>query len=127
MKKLAIVAFVAALAGCSVANVVNRGEYVDRNTIKQGEPRKGILAKFGEPMETETKDDGTRSDMFRIEQGEKKSGKAIKGAALVVAAVLTLGLSESVAHPTTAGKEYVVFEVFYDKNDRVDKVIFISE
>jgi len=44
----------------------------------------------------------------------------------VAGAILTLGLSEALTHPVTAGKEYVVFEVFYDRNDRVERAHFIS-
>jgi hypothetical protein len=112
--------------GCGLSNVVNRGEYIDQTSIQPGTPRKECLARFGSPIDNKSDKDGCKMDVFRVPQGEKTSGKAIKGTGMLVADVLTLGLTEIIFTPVTDGKQYVTFEIFYDKDERVKEVKFIQ-
>ena len=115
-----------ALGGCSVAHVTNRGEYIDQNTVTRGMPRKELLARFGQPIDSRM-EGKTRVDIFRTPQGETAGTKAAKGAGLLVVGILTLGLSEAIASPVTEQKEYVTIEVKYDENDLAKEVVFISK
>ena len=60
-------------------------------------------------------------------QGETTTGKVIKAGGLLVLDVLTLGLTEVIATPVTDGKNYIVIEVNYDKDERVETFKFISQ
>lgn len=50
----------------------------------------------------------------------------MKGGLTAFLAVSTIGLSEIVADPATQKMPVVVFEVYYDKNDRVEYVHFVQ-
>jgi hypothetical protein len=44
----------------------------------------------------------------------------------IVLDVLTLGLTEAIFTPVTDGKQFVTFEILYDKEERVKEVRFIQ-
>lgn len=112
--------------GCGLSNVVNRGEYIDQTSIQPSTPRKECLARFGSPIDARVDQDGCKIDVFRVPQGETTGGKVAKGAGILVADVLFLGLTEIIFTPVTDGKQYVTFEISYDKEEKVKEVKFIQ-
>jgi hypothetical protein len=82
-----------------------------------------LLKAYQEAKENE---DGNKVDLYRVEQGEQGSGKVLKGVRTFVLAVGTLGLSEIIADPMTEDKQMVIFQVTYDKDERVDIVKFLQ-
>ena len=113
--------------GCSVAKVAGRGEYIDQESIAKGTPRKELLARFGAPLDSRYNNDDARVDIFRCEQGEQTGLKVVKSASLLAVGILTLGISEAVATPVTSQREFVTFEVTYDKNDQSESVNFLTK
>ena len=108
------------LAGCGFSNIVNRGEYIDDKSVVVGTPRQDLLARFGAPIDTKKDSSGVvTQDTFRVPQGETTGGKVVKGGGLVLLDIFTLGLAELVATPVTEGKDYVIFDVKYDNDERV--------
>jgi len=114
------------LTGCGFSTIVNRGEYVDDKSVKSGAPRYELLARFGSPIDTKKIDYKVVSDVFRVEQGETVLGKVLKGGSLFVVDICTFGLAEIVATPVTNMKEYITFEVQYDRNEKATKFAIIS-
>jgi len=112
--------------GCGLSNVVNRGEYIDQKSIQPDTPRKELLARFGSPIDERVDEKGCRVEIFRCPQGETTSGKAIKGAGILILDVLTLGLTEAIFTPVTDGEKYVTFEVIYNEDESVKEFRFIS-
>jgi hypothetical protein len=93
-----------------------------------GTPRDMLLAEFGMPSVTETKD-GRRREIFTFKQGYSTATRAGRAVFHGVADVLTLGLWEVVGTPTELvfqGEE-MAFDVSYDENDRVDKVTVLKK
>ncbi|GEM_PF-2000096 len=111
---------------CSTSNIANRGEYIEKNSFKKGMPRVDVLARFGRPVESKIKK-GRKVDLYRLEQGEKSLTKFWKGGLAAFLAVSTIGLSEIVADPVTRTMPIIVFETYYDKNDRLEYVHFIQK
>jgi hypothetical protein len=64
--------------------------------------------------------------LYRLEQGEKALSKFVKGGLTAFLAISTVGLSEIIADPAARTMPVVVFEVYYDKNERVEFVYFIQ-
>jgi len=124
---IVLVLMVSFLLGCGVSNIVNRGEYIDHRSINVGAPRTDLLTRFGAPIDSRKDQSGTTIDVFRVPQGETTTGKVLKGGGLLVLDVFTLGLSEAVATPVTDAKNYISFEVKYDKNDRVREIKFLDQ
>ncbi len=125
IQKVFILTMFFVMAGCSTSNIANRGEYIEKDSFSKGMPRVDVLARFGRPVETKEKK-GRKVDLYRLEQGEKPLSKFVKGGLTAFLAVSTIGLSEIVADPVTQTMPVVVFEVYYDKNDRVEYVHFIQ-
>jgi len=96
--------------------------------LKEGTPRSLLLAEFGQPVATETKQ-GKKVDVFSFTQGYSKGAKAGRAVFHGAADVLTLGLWEVVGTPTEAtfdGKKMAV-EVTYDASDKVEKVVNLQK
>jgi len=127
MKISTLFLFLIFLAGCGVANVVTRGEYVDSQSIPPGMHRKELLARFGAPIDSQKDTNGLITDIFRVEQGEKAAGKVLKGGGILLIDIFTLGLSEAIATPVTETKRYVTFEILYDESERVTSAKFLGQ
>lgn len=110
--------------GCSVFMAVKQPPKKDLEVLKEATPRNRLLAELGQPAATEMKD-GKRVDVFSFTQGYSKGTKAGRALFHGAADVATLGLWEVVGTPTEAvfdGKK-MAFEVTYDANDNVEKVV----
>lgn len=114
------------LSSCGISHIVNRGEYIDQQSIHIGTHRTDVLARFGSPIDRKM-EGKTVSEIYRAPQGETGSGKAIKGGALLALDILTLGLAEIVASPVTYGTQYVTFRVTFDQDDLVTEYIILGK
>jgi len=128
-----IIYFIMALAlvmqtGCSAFMAAKQPPKKNLGVLKEGTPRSLLLAEFGQPVATETKD-GKRVDVFSFTQGYSKGAKAGRALFHGAADVFTLGLWEVFATPTEGifdGKK-LAFEVTYDASDKVEKVITLQK
>lgn len=119
--------FFCLLAGCGFSHIVNRGEYIDDKSVVVGTPRQDLLSRFGAPIDTKKDPSGiVTQDTFRVAQGSSTGGKVAKGGGLLLLDIATLGLAELVATPVTEGKEYVIFDVKYNNDERVREFKIIT-
>ena len=126
MRSIIAAILVACLAfSCSAGNIARRGEYIDRDAIQPGASRASVLARFGAPLDTATRD-GLTTDVFRVQQGEATSSKILKATGTTLLGIVTWGLSEIVADPITQETEHIVFKIEYDAQNRVTTVEFLK-
>jgi len=114
--------------GCSVFMAAKQPPKKNLGVLKEGTPRSLLLAEFGQPVATETKE-GKKVDVFSFTQGYSKGAKVGRAAFHGAADVFTLGLWEVVGTPTEAafdGKK-MSFEVTYDASDKVEKVTTLQK
>jgi hypothetical protein len=114
--------------GCSVYMAANQPPAKNIDLFKVGTPSSALLAEFGYPTSTETKD-GKRYDIYRFTQGYSGGAKAARAVGHGVASVLTLGLWEVIGTPVEAvnSGDLTAYEVGYGKDDRVDVVISLIQ
>lgn len=114
--------------GCSVFMAAKQPPKKNLGVLKEGTPRGLLLAEFGQPSATESKD-GKKVDVFSFTQGYSKGAKTGRAVIHGAADVFTLGLWEVVGTPTEAvfdGKK-MAFEVTYDASDKVEKVVTLQK
>jgi hypothetical protein len=121
---LTLVMLASSVSGCAVYMAANQPEKKDVGVLKPGTPRNALIAEFGAPVQTATKD-GNKSDIFTFTQGYsglERGGRAVLHGA---ADVFTLGLWEVVGTPIEgyANGTKISIEVLYDRDDRVAKVV----
>jgi len=114
--------------GCAVKSAIDQPDKKDTSVFKRGTPRFEVIGEIGEPVYTETKEDGTIIDTYSFTQGYSKGVKAARALGHAVLDVSTLGLWEVVGSPAEAiaSGDKVVVRVKYDKSKLVDKVIVIK-
>ena len=90
--------------------------------------RSMLLAEFGQPTATETRD-GKKVDVFSFTQGYSKPAKAARAVFHGVADVFTLGLWEVIGTPTEGVFDgtRMALQVTYDGNDRVEHVVDVRK
>ena len=116
------------ISGCSVYMASQQPPKKNISLFSVGTPRDMLLAEFGMPSVSETKD-GRRREIFTFKQGYSTATRAGRAVFHGVADVFTLGLWEVVGTPTELvfqGEE-MAFDVNYDANDRVDKVTVLQK
>ncbi len=93
-----------------------------------GTSRSRVLTEFGQPVSTEIKD-GKKVDVFSFTQGYSKAAKAGRAALHGATDVVTGGTSEVIGTPTEAvlSGSKVEYEITYDKDDRVEKAVALTE
>ncbi len=111
-------------SGCSVAMAARQPSRKDTELLSPGVPRNLVLAELGSPVASDTKD-GKRVDVFSFVQGYRKGVRVGRTVAHATADLFTLGLWEVAGTPTEAVLDgtRVAYEVTYDSNDRVEKVV----
>jgi len=127
-KILLFCAITSFLFGCSVYMAAHQPDLKDTSLFKEGTPRSLLLAEYGFPTSSETKD-GKKSEIFVFTQGYSKGAKAGRAFFHGAADVLTIGLWEIVGTPTEAtfdGKK-MAYQVTYDKDEKVDSVILLKK
>lgn len=114
--------------GCSVFMAAKQPPKKNLAVLKEGSPRSLLIAELGQPITTQTTE-GSIVDVFSFTQGYSKSAKAGRAIFHGVADIFTIGVWEVVGTPT----EYVfdgkklTFEVTYDDNERVKKVVILQK
>lgn len=123
MKALSLAVLAVVLAGCSVYMAANQPAAKNLDLLKVGTPRAELIAEFGQPAVSETKN-GRRVDTFSFVQGYSTGAKVGRSLFHGVADVFTLGLWEVVGTPTEMvfSGDKVAFEVTYDAEDLVAEV-----
>jgi hypothetical protein len=116
------------LAGCSVYMAVKQPSKKNLEVMNIGTPRSLVLAEFGQPAAAETRD-GKKVDVFSFVQGYSQGAKTGRAVFHGVADFMTLGMWEVVGTPAEAVLDgtKVVYEITYDPNDRVEKVVPLTE
>lgn len=113
-------ATLAVTPGCSVFMAAKQPKKKDLAVLTPGTPRPLLIAEFGAPIHTETKD-GNKVDVFSFVQGYSTGAKTGRAVFHGAADVFTLGLWEVIGTPTEAafdGQDMAV-QVNYDANDKV--------
>ena len=114
--------------GCSVFMAAKQPPKKNLGVLKESSPRSLLIAELGQPITTQTIE-GNIVDVFSFTQGYSKSAKAGRAIFHGVADIFTIGVWEVVGTPT----EYVfdgkklTFEVTYDDNERVKKVVILQK
>lgn len=111
-------------SNCSVYMAANQPEEKDIDLFTVGTPRSLLLAEFGKPAVSETRDDGKKYEVFSFTQGYSDGAKAGRAILHGTADVLTLGLWEVVGTPSEAvfDGDQMAYEIRYDNNDVIDQV-----
>jgi hypothetical protein len=114
--------------GCAVNRAANQPDEKDTSLLSAGTPRAKILAEFGAPINTEIKD-GKKTDVYSFTQGYSSGAKAGRVFLHGAADIMTLGLWELVGGSVEGAYngEKVSFQVTYDENDFVKKVLALNE
>jgi len=114
--------------GCAVNRAVNQPGEKDISLLSAGTPRAKILAEFGAPINTEIKD-GKKTDIYTFTQGYSSGAKTSRAFLHSAADVLTVGLWELVGGSIEGAYngEILSFQVAYDENDLVKKVLPLNE
>lgn len=115
------------ISGCSVFMAANQPDEKDVSLFRAGTPRNLLLAEFGMPAASETRD-GKLYDVFQFVQGYSTGVKAGRAVFHGVADVLTIGVWEVVGTPTEAvfDGDKMAYEVRYDEEDRIDQFYLIK-
>jgi hypothetical protein len=114
--------------GCSVVMAVRQPPKKDLGVLQPGNPRALVLAEFGAPIHSETRD-GKKVDVFAFVQGYGKAAKAGRAIFHSAADLFTLGLWEAVGTPTEMAFDgnKTVYEVVYGADDRVEQAAPLSK
>ncbi len=115
-------------SGCSVYMAAKQPDKLDLSILKVGTHRSLLIAEFGKPIHTETKDNDEKYEIFSFVQGYSGGAKAGRAVFHGAADVLTLGLWEVIGTPTESAfdGDKMVYEVHYDKENRIDEVKLIK-
>ncbi|MFI4922960.1 MAG: hypothetical protein ACHP6J_04525 [Burkholderiales bacterium] len=115
-------------SGCSVYMATHQPDKKDTTLFATGTPRSLLLAEFGQPLASETRE-GKHVDVFSFVQGYSQGAKSSRAILHGVADVFTLGLWEVVGTPTESvlNGDKLIYEVTYDANDKVEKVVPIGK
>lgn len=119
-RMLAALAMSWAMLGCSAYMAANQPGQKDLTLLTKGQPRAKLIAEYGTPIHTETRD-GVKRDIFKFKHGYHGGVRAARAVLHGTASVATLGLWEIVGTPTEGymnGTELSA-EVIYDANERV--------
>lgn len=114
-------------SGCSVFMAAKQPDKKNLGLLEPGHHRAQLIAEFGAPIHTETKD-GNKVDVFRFVQGYSTGAKTSRALFHGAADVFTLGLWEVVGTPTEAafdGNDMAV-QVNYDAQDKVVSSVILK-
>ena len=116
------------LGGCSVFMAADQPDKRDLTVLTAGTKRSDIIAELGQPL-TSRLVGLTRVDLFTFTQGYSKEAKVGRAFAHGTLDVATGGIWEIAGTPAEAmfsGKK-LSYEVTYDRFDRVQRVLRLSE
>ena len=112
------ICFLFSIAGCSVGMALSGKKEPNLGAFRAGSTRGEVELQLGSPVDTVTRPDGGRTDIYEYQLGnEPSTGRAIGHGVLDL---LTLGLWEIVGTPIEAiGITEKRVMIIYDKDDRV--------
>lgn len=115
-------------SGCSVFMAGKQPDLKNEDLFKVGTHRSALLAEFGNPISSETKN-GDKCEVYKFVQGYSTGAKVGRAVGHGVADVLTLGLWEIVGTPTEAtfNGDEKCYEVTFDENDRIKQVTALKK
>lgn len=128
LSALTLICFMLLSSGCSVFMAAKQPDKKNVDLFKIGTPRSMLLAEFGMPTVSESRE-GKKFEIYKFIQGYSAGAKAGRAVFHGAADVLTLGLWEVVGTPvegTFSGDE-MAYEVRYDDESRVDQVIALKK
>ena len=112
------------ISGCSVFMAANQPASKNLDLFSVGTPRDMLLAEFGLPSISETKD-GKRREIFTFKQGYGTAAKTGRAVFHGVADFFTLGLWEVVGTPIEIcadDRRCFSLKVFYDCNENIKTI-----
>ena len=115
-------------SGCSVAMAAKQPPKKNIEILKEGMPRALVVAEFGNPVSSDTKE-GKKVEVYSFTQGYSKPAKIGRCLFHAVADIFTFCLWEVVGTPTELafdGKK-MVSEVTYDASDKIEKVVMLQK
>ena len=106
------------IAGCSVGMALSGKREPNLGAFRVGSTRGEVELQLGSPVDTVTRPDGGRTDIYEYQLGnEPSTGRAVGHAVLDL---LTLGVWEIIGTPVEAiGIEKKRLSIIYDREDRV--------
>ena len=112
------------MTGCSAYMAANQPGPKDLSLFTKGTPRSRLIAEYGAPINTETKN-GARKDIFKFTQGYDAGVRAGRAILHGAADVFTLGLWEVAGTPIEGhfNGTQISAEVVYDAQDNVATVV----
>ena len=115
------ICFLFSIAGCSVGMALSGKKEPNLGAFRIGSTRGEVELQLGSPVESVTRPDGWRTDIYEYElHNEPSTGRAVGHA---IADVLTLGLWEIVGTPIEAiGIEKKRISIIYDETDQVKAI-----
>ena len=123
MKKLWIIVLIIFSTGCSVIMATQQPGRKDLSVLTKGVDRTKVIAELGSPLTTK-EENGRKQDVFSFKQGYSKGSRVGRAIFHGIADVFTCGLWEIVGTPVEAiaSGTQVKVAIFYDENDRVDRI-----
>lgn len=118
-----IMHYIILLSGCSVGMALSGKEEMNTSILYPGVPRQAVISRIGEPLSSDTDEEGNTIDTYAIVKGnEPSSTRAVVHGTLDV---FTLGLWELMATPIeviegTETKSQIV--IFYDSEERIKEI-----
>lgn len=124
---LIVTSLASLLSGCSVYMAANQPGEKNLALLKPGTPRNAVVAEFGTPITSETKN-GVKHDVIKFTQGYSAGARAGRAILHGAADVFTAGLWEVAGTPveSTFNGTQMSAEVVYDASDRIAQIIPLS-
>ena len=127
LSSLIVGVLVISFSGCSSVMAVKQPDKKNMSILNSGGARDSIIAEFGMPVGTVTKN-GKKVETYQYNQGYSKGNKWSRAIAYGVLDVLTLFIWEIIGIPielVANGKQKTV-KVTYDSQDLVEDISFIQ-
>ncbi len=118
---LSMLLFLASCAG-SASQMAAKKEGVTPKQIRRCDTRLCFMGLGPEILETKTNDDGSLTEIYRV---KRKRGSSTRAFAHGILSISTLGIWNVIGTPIEghlSDDEFLVFRVFYDKNEKSKKV-----
>ena len=125
---LLLVLLLQALPACSVFMAANQPPKKDLSVLTSGSPRADVVERLGQPISSRLLGN-KRVDLYSIIQGYSKEARVARAFGHGAADIATSGLWEiagTSAETKFDGKK-ISFEVTYDAQDHIERVVRLNE
>ncbi len=111
-------------SGCAVHMAATQPSSKPTSLFRVGTPKEKLIAYFGAPTSTLVRD-GVTYDVYTFTNGSNGSTKVLKCLLYGICDLATLGITEIIFTPTESAlrSRDKAYEVSYDAEGRVDKVV----